>query len=135
MAGFSHNFGSLEGKESPISTVLDTMGSSPKRSALNTGFLVLSHILPALVYFPTKRNVLFQELQQELSRISNELLDRTKMEKESNIVDGKMDKSVIGLLGMCSLIGPVESLTSPWFKSKLKIIPISACLTRKSQVK
>ena len=55
------------------------------------------------------------------------------MEKESNTVDGKMDKSVIGLLGMCSLIGPVESLTNPWFKSRLKTqIQISTCLTRKS---
>ena len=133
LAGFSHNFGSLVGKNSPVSTVLDTVGSPPKRSAFDAGFFVLSQVFSALVYFPTKRNVLFQELRRELSRISNELLDRNRMDKESNIVDGKMDTSVIGLLRMCSLTGPVKLLTNPWFKSTLKTqIQISTCLTRKS---
>ena len=83
------------------------MGSSPSRSALNAGFFVLSQVLTALVYYPTKRNVLMQEIQQEFSKISKELLDKRRKEKEAGIVDEKAEKSVIGLLRMCSFTGPV----------------------------
>ncbi|KIM70716.1 hypothetical protein SCLCIDRAFT_18765 [Scleroderma citrinum Foug A] len=81
LAGFSLDFGPLDGKTTSVATVLDTMGSSPSRSALNAGFFVLS-----------------QEIQQEFSKISKELLDKRRKEKEAGIVDGKAEKSVIGLL-------------------------------------
>ena len=110
LAGFSHNFGSLEGRTSPVSTVLDGIGSSP-RSKLNAGFFALSQVLPALVHYPTKRTMLIQELPQELSKIFMELLNRTKKEKEAGIADENMDKSVIGLLRMHSFIGPITPLT------------------------
>ncbi|KIM51238.1 hypothetical protein SCLCIDRAFT_1224714 [Scleroderma citrinum Foug A] len=97
LAGFSHNFGSLEGKTSPVSTVLDGIGSSP-RSKLNAGFFALSQVLPVLVHYPTKRTMLIQELPQELSKISEELLNKSKKEKEAGIIDGNIDRSVVGLL-------------------------------------
>ncbi|KAL4079902.1 cytochrome P450 [Scleroderma yunnanense] len=98
LAGFSYDFGSLEGKTTPVMTVLDTLGSSPSRSMLNVGFFVLSQVITALVYYPTKRNLLMKEIQQELSKISSELIDKTRKEKEAGILDGKEEKSVIGLL-------------------------------------
>jgi len=133
LAGFSHDFGSLDGKTTSIATALDTLGSSPSRSMLNTGFFVLSQVLTALVYYPTKRSVLMQEIQHELSNVSKELLDKRRKEKEAGIVDGKAEKSVIGLLRMHSFFDPVTPLTNPCcFKLKLKKqIQISICLMRK----
>lgn len=99
---------------------------------LNTGWFILSQVLTPLVYYPTKRSVLIQEVRQELSNISKELLDRSRKEKEAGIVERKTDKSVIGLLRTHSFIGPITPLTNPWFKLKLKTrIQISTCLTRK----
>ena len=136
LAGFSHDFGSLEGKISSVSRALDTSVSSPGRNVLNAGWLVLLQVLTPLVYYPTKRNVLMQEVLQELSKISKELLSRSRKEKEAGIVDGKTDKSVIGLLRTHSFIGPITPLTNPWFKLKLKTrIDISTCLPRKLLVR
>ena len=83
LAGFSHDFGSLEGKTTAVATVLDTLGSFPSRSVINASFFILSQVFTALVYFPTKRNVLMQEIQQELSKISEQLLDKEE-ERESS---------------------------------------------------
>ncbi|KIM65582.1 hypothetical protein SCLCIDRAFT_22490 [Scleroderma citrinum Foug A] len=82
LAGFSHDFGSLEGKIFSVSRALDTSVSSPGRNVLNAGWLVLLQVLTPLVYYPTKRNVLMQEVLQELSKISKELLSRSRKEKE-----------------------------------------------------
>ena len=132
LAGFSHDFGSLEGKTTSVVAVLDTLGSSPSRSVINASFFVLSQVFTALVYFPTKRNVLMQEIQQELSKISEQLLDKRRKEKEAGIVDGKAEKSVIGLLRMCSFVGLIASLKNPCLKLKLKMqAQISTCLMRK----
>ena len=74
-----------------------------------------------------------QEIQHELSNVSKELLDKRRKEKEAGIVDGKAEKSVIGLLRMHSFFDPVTPLTNPCcFKLKLKKqIQISICLMRK----
>ncbi|KAI6100367.1 cytochrome P450 [Pisolithus sp. B1] len=97
LAGFSHNFGSLEGKLTSVSTILDTLGSAPNRSVLNASWFAISQVVPALVHLPTRRTVLLREMEQTLSKISKELLERTRKEKEAGIADGK-DKSIIELL-------------------------------------
>ena len=55
--------------------------------------------------------MLIQELPQELSKISEELLNKSKKEKEAGIIDGNIDRSVIGLLRMRPFLGPITSLT------------------------
>lgn len=98
MAGFSYDFGALQGKISPVSAAFDTIGSSPSRSTVNAAYFALSQALPVLVHYPTKRNRIIQELHQELSRISKKLLDDNREKKDAGIVDRKMEKSIIGLL-------------------------------------
>ncbi|KAI6040734.1 cytochrome P450 [Pisolithus marmoratus] len=97
LAGFSHNFGSLEGKTASVTTILDTLGSAPNRSVLNASWFAISQVVPALVYLPTRRAKLLQEMEKTLSSISKELLERTRKEKEVESVDGR-DQSIIQLL-------------------------------------
>ncbi|KIM65584.1 hypothetical protein SCLCIDRAFT_439847 [Scleroderma citrinum Foug A] len=122
LAGFSHDFGSLEGKTTSVVAVLDTLGSSPSRSVINASFFVLSQVFTALVYFPTKRNVLMQEIQQELSKISEQLLDKRRKEKEAGIVDGKAEKSVIGLLLKAEDAGADFHMSHEEITAQMKIL-------------
>ncbi|KAI6166081.1 cytochrome P450 [Pisolithus thermaeus] len=97
LAAFSHDFGSLDGKPASITKIFDTFGSSPNRSAVNSAALLLSHVFPLLEYLPTQRTKLIRETRRIMEDISKELLERSKKEKEE-ILDGKEDKSAIGVL-------------------------------------
>ncbi|KAI6017137.1 cytochrome P450, partial [Pisolithus marmoratus] len=97
LAGFSHDFGSLDGKSTPITEIFSTFGSS-KRSAMNVGLVLLSEVFPLLEYVPTPRTKLFHEMQRIVENISTGLLARTRKEKEEGVLDGKEDKSIIGVL-------------------------------------
>ncbi|KAI6021237.1 cytochrome P450 [Pisolithus marmoratus] len=97
LAGFSHDFGSLDGKSTPITEIFSTFGSS-KRSAMNVGLVLLSQVFPLLEYVPTPRTKLFHEMQRIVENISTELLARTRKDKEEGVLDGKEDKSIIGVL-------------------------------------
>ncbi|KAI6041429.1 cytochrome P450 [Pisolithus marmoratus] len=79
LAGFSHDFGSLDGKSASITAVLDTFGSSLKRSTV-TACLLLSQTFPFLSYAPTPRSGLFREMQRAIEDASTELLARTRKE-------------------------------------------------------
>ncbi|KIK27618.1 hypothetical protein PISMIDRAFT_92400, partial [Pisolithus microcarpus 441] len=98
LAGFSHDFGSLDGKPASITKIFDTFGSSPSRSAVNAAVLLLAQVFPLLEYVPTPRTKLLREMQEIMEDISKELLARTKKEKEEGVLDGKEDKSIIGVL-------------------------------------
>ncbi|KAI6121786.1 cytochrome P450 [Pisolithus sp. B1] len=97
LAAFSHDFGSLDGESASITKIFDTFGSSANRSAVNSAALLLSHVFPLLEYLPTQRTKLIRETQRIMEDISKELLARSKKEKEE-VLDGKEDKSAIGVL-------------------------------------
>lgn len=97
LAGFSHDFGALDGKSSSVTKVLDTFVASPKRSALSVGLLLLGRVFPVLGYAPTARTNLLGELQRCMEDISMELLAKVKREKEEGVLDEK-EKSIIGVL-------------------------------------
>ncbi|KAF9237030.1 cytochrome P450 [Melanogaster broomeanus] len=75
IAGFSHDFGSLDGKRPP----------NAKPSPIFGYLFVLAHLFPALL-------TCTQMLHDSMGMISGELLARTKQENEGG------DKSIIGLL-------------------------------------
>ncbi|KAI6003057.1 cytochrome P450 [Pisolithus albus] len=97
LAGFSHDFGALDGKPASITEIFDTFGSS-NRSAVNVGLFLLSQVSPLFAYVPTSRSKLFRNMQRTMQNISTELLARTRKEKEEGVLDGKEDKSIIGVL-------------------------------------
>ncbi|KAI9456895.1 cytochrome P450 [Boletus coccyginus] len=71
LAGFSHDFGALDGKDTAVTEVFDTFGASP-RSALNTGLFLLAQAFTFLSQLPK--------------------------ELEMGIIGGKEERSIIGLL-------------------------------------
>ena len=98
LAGFSHNFGALEGTHATVTEVFDTFGASPRSSARNKGLLLLAQSFPFLTRLPTPRGKLMQKLNVAMEEISNELLARTRKELEIGVVGGKEERSVIGML-------------------------------------
>ncbi|KAF8425081.1 cytochrome P450 [Boletus edulis BED1] len=91
LAGFSHNFGALGGKHASVTEVFDTFITSPRATALNKGLILLGQVFPLLAHFPTSRTKLFQKLNVAMEEISNK-------ELEIGVVEGKGERSIIGLL-------------------------------------
>ncbi|KIJ12890.1 hypothetical protein PAXINDRAFT_14252 [Paxillus involutus ATCC 200175] len=96
IAGFSHDFGSLDGKKTSVTEVFDAFGHSS--SAINVVLLLLSQAFPFITRIPTSRSKLIRRLNATIGEISAVLLDRTRKEKELGIADEKGDHSIIGLL-------------------------------------
>ncbi|KAG2151477.1 cytochrome P450 [Suillus clintonianus] len=98
IAGFSHDFGSLDGKRASVTEAFDTFGNNSQASAFNQAFILLASVFPIITKLPTKRTVLFKKLGTTMGEISNELLVRSRREKDANMSDRDEEKSIIGLL-------------------------------------
>lgn len=94
IAGFSHDFGSLDGKTTLVVEVFDSFAVL----APNFPFLPLVQAFPLLLYMPTARGDLFGDMNQTLADVSRKILERSREEKEAGVIDGKDDKSIIGML-------------------------------------
>ncbi|KAL0061277.1 hypothetical protein AAF712_011895 [Marasmius tenuissimus] len=92
IAGFSHDFGSLDGKPSAVAAAFESLGQTPE-SKIGLLLFLLSFVFPALVNIPTKRNQLLLELRETMRGIADELLDRSR---KGDL--GGEEKSIIGLL-------------------------------------
>ncbi|KAL4261921.1 Cytochrome P450 superfamily protein [Pleurotus pulmonarius] len=92
IAGFSHNFGQLDGKDSDVAVAFDSFGDS--RNVFTMFILLLSHYLPFLAALPTKHNRAIRRLRKSLSDISYELLEQTGKESQG----GVEEMSIVGLL-------------------------------------
>jgi hypothetical protein len=97
ITGFSHDFGSLDGKTTSVTDIFDSFGAS-EESALATFLFLLAWTFPVLTKAPTLRTKLIQKLNQKMSEISNVLLTRTREEREVGVMGDKEEKSIIGLL-------------------------------------
>lgn len=104
LAGFSHDFGALEGKHSSVNDVFGTFSASPRSSALNKGLFLLAEFFPFLIRMPTPRNRLSKKLGDTIEDISNVLLARTRKEMEMGAAKGKEEKSIIGLLSTSRIL-------------------------------
>jgi cytochrome P450 len=98
LAGFSHDFGALDGKQASVTQIFDTFSSSSSASTLNIGLSLLANVFPFLVQIPTARSRLTSKLNRAMEEISNTLLARTKRELDTGVVGDEEEKSVIGLL-------------------------------------
>ncbi|KAG1818533.1 cytochrome P450 [Suillus subaureus] len=97
IAGFSHDFGSLDGKRASVTEVFDTFGNNQKASVLNPG-LLLALAFPVIIKIPNKRMNLVKKLGVAMEEISNELFIRSRREKDANTSGRDEEKSIIGLL-------------------------------------
>ncbi|KAJ7599628.1 cytochrome P450 [Mycena floridula] len=98
LGGFSHDFGTLDGKQPLIATALDSFGKSagnhPQVTPLSA---IMGKILPILLKLPIGRAKLIIKLKESLTSVGNDLVERVR--KEQNM-EGResSDKSVIGAL-------------------------------------
>lgn len=98
IAGFSHNFGCLEGKRPPVSQVFEAFGNI-KLDSWAISFILLAQGIPIFWKIPTKRQRLTKELNRSVEEIAEKLLAETRKEKLGQTT--QEDKSLIGLLSMC----------------------------------
>ncbi|KAG2144208.1 cytochrome P450 [Suillus clintonianus] len=98
IAGFSHDFGSLDGKRTSVTEMFDTFGNNPQASAVNEAPVLLASAFPIITKMPSNGTKLFKKLGVTLEKISNELLIRSRREKDANVSERDEEKSIIGLL-------------------------------------
>ncbi|KAI6012722.1 cytochrome P450 [Pisolithus orientalis] len=121
LAGFSHDFGSLDGKTNPVADVFTTFEGSVPNSTL----LLLATVFPLLTYVPTSRGDLFGDMNRTLADISRKFLERSKEEKEAGIVDGKDDKSIIGVLLKAKDSGTDVQLSVEEILAQMKLLIVA----------
>uniref|UniRef100_P9WEI2 Cytochrome P450 monooxygenase claW n=1 Tax=Ampulloclitocybe clavipes TaxID=56467 RepID=CLAW_AMPCV len=98
IAGFSHDFGSIQGKPSAVLDVFDSF-SNVQPDATTTLMFTLAATFPIMLNIPNNRNALFTKLHQTILEISDELLESTRKEEEGKAGGGRGDaKSIIGSL-------------------------------------
>ncbi|KAG2068516.1 cytochrome P450 [Suillus decipiens] len=98
IAGFSHDFGSLNGKRASVTEVFDSFGANQRASAINNVIFLLASMFPIVIKLPSKRRNLTKKLSVTLGEISNDLLIRSRREKDVNMSERDEEKSIIGLL-------------------------------------
>ncbi|KAI5999038.1 cytochrome P450 [Pisolithus marmoratus] len=97
LAGFSHDFGALDGKKASVTRVFEAFQDSSKRNDMSSGVFLLLQVFPILVYIPSPRMKLVRELHYAMVDVCNDMLDKTKKEKEAGALDGR-EKSIIEVL-------------------------------------
>ncbi|KAI6160271.1 cytochrome P450 [Pisolithus thermaeus] len=98
MAGFSHEFGSLDGKPATIQKVFSAFDTSAKQSFIDIAVVLFADVFPVFSYIPVSCVQSLTDMQATLSGVAKKLLDRMEKEKKDGVVDGKEDKSIIGVL-------------------------------------
>jgi len=84
-----------------VTEVFDTFGNNQQASALNQVLLLLASVYPIITKIPTERSNLIEKLGVAMEKISDELLTRSRREKDVNMSE-RDEKSVIGLLSTLS---------------------------------
>ncbi|KAH7881865.1 cytochrome P450 [Phlebopus sp. FC_14] len=124
IAGFSHDFGSLDGKHASVTEAFDTLGSS-SASAVNAFLLLLAQAFPILARIPTSRSKLTHKLTESMAEISTVLLNRTRKEREVGVSEDKEEKSIIGLLIKAESEGSELRLSSEEIMAQMKVLMLA----------
>jgi hypothetical protein len=98
MGGFSHDFGTLRGKDHIIAEVFNSLGKH-KPTFFQIITFLLSTVLPILAHIPNPRTTLEKKFKLAAEEISRELLRKSREEKITTI-SGKKGNSVIETLSM-----------------------------------
>ncbi|KAF7331088.1 Cytochrome P450 [Mycena venus] len=97
IAGFSHDFQYLEGKDSSVTAAFKSLELQEGSLFTNVIFF-LGVLFPLLHKLPTQRIRLLRQLRRNLNEIAERLLENTRREKENDVAEEHADKSIIGLL-------------------------------------
>ncbi|KAH7925026.1 cytochrome P450 [Leucogyrophana mollusca] len=96
IAGFSHDFGTLDGKPCTVADIFESFGGMEFSSLAKLCFL-LAPVFPCLAKLPTGPTLLTRKLSASMGEISEVLLAQTRQEAEGSTEQSK-EKSLIGLL-------------------------------------
>ncbi|KAI6037495.1 cytochrome P450 [Pisolithus marmoratus] len=91
IAGFTYDFGSLDGKPNAMISVLDAIGAALPRSFISIAVSLLAFLFPILMDVPTKQNKIFEELHDRMSEICDTLINNATKDTDDQV-------STIGLL-------------------------------------
>ncbi|KAF8173848.1 cytochrome P450 [Mycena galopus ATCC 62051] len=97
IAGFSHDFQYLDGKESPVTRAFHALELN-ETGIVTKIIFGLAIFSPALQSLPTERIRLLWQLRKSLNLIAEGLLANTRRDKENGVAEEHTDKSIIGML-------------------------------------
>jgi len=80
-----------------VAEAFDTIGSN-QPSAVDRAVFLLASVFPIILKIPNKRQNMFTKLGITMEQISNELLIRSRREKDADMSQGGEENSLIGLL-------------------------------------
>ncbi|KAG1860917.1 cytochrome P450 [Suillus subluteus] len=107
IAVLSHDFGALDGNDSEVVHVLNAFGSSANVSNI---LVILAQNFPSILKLPLPRTQFSRKFRLIIGKICQEMLSRTRKEKETGgAVQG--DKSCLGLLLKAEESGESAGLT------------------------
>ncbi|KAG1797326.1 cytochrome P450 [Suillus plorans] len=106
IALLSHDFGALDGNDSDVAHVLNAFGSPTKISNL----IILAQSFPSILKLPLPRIRFTQKLRLIVGKICQEMLSRTRKEKDTGGAK-QGDKSCLGLLLKAEESGESAGLT------------------------
>ncbi|KAH0826753.1 cytochrome P450 [Lanmaoa asiatica] len=112
LAGFSHNFGALEGNHASVTEIFDAFPSIKV-------FFCWERSSHSSYGIPTSSTRLRQKLNVAMEKISSVLLARTQRELEFGVKEGEEERSVIGLLikgadGDSGIHLTMDEITAQW---------------------
>lgn len=97
IAGFGHDFGALQGRHSTIEEVFDAFGDN-SLGRLMTTTILLGAVIPFLQKVPNPRTRLMKKLHNTMEEVSEQLLERSRREKEVGGAASDTSRSIIGSL-------------------------------------
>ncbi|KAF8128180.1 cytochrome P450 [Boletus edulis] len=96
IAGFSHHFGSLDGKKPLVEEAFNSIGGT--NQTVDLFFVMLAQVFPWLLRLPIARSKHWQRLNDTMGEISNAFLTKSRKEKEAGTLSESEEKSILGLL-------------------------------------
>ncbi|KAI6147911.1 cytochrome P450 [Pisolithus tinctorius] len=129
MAGFSHEFDSLSGKPATIQQVFSAFDASAKQSFVDVAVVLFADVFPVFSYVPVSCVKSLTDMQNTLSGIAKKLLDRVEKEKKEGVIDGKEDKSIIGVLIKATEAEGGRHVTSEEVLSSMKELLLAGYIT------
>jgi hypothetical protein len=98
IAGFGHDFGTLDGRPCDVADVFESF-SDPKQASVPPLFWAFASMFPWLMNIPSPRNLLIDRLHKSMAVVSKGLLQRTKQETVGSGTKSEKSYSIIGAVG------------------------------------
>ncbi|KAG1733369.1 cytochrome P450 [Suillus paluster] len=118
IAVLSHDFGALDGKDSDVAQVLNAFGSS---TGVSHNLVILAQNFPSILKLPIPRTQFSQKFNLIIGKICQDMLSRTRKEKETGGTE-QGDKSCLGFLLKAEESGDSAGLTSQEVVDEAKVL-------------